>query len=101
MPEASNAPDRRNKHHPHLQRKPERAPCHQGAHMSPRVIHMTVSDTDIAMMRRMERYILAYDGDNLLHDLDLHFPGASYRPFFLAYGRARGAARWMEPEGCA
>jgi hypothetical protein len=60
-----------------------------------------VSKNDVAMMRRIERYILAYDGDNLLHDIDLNFPGASYRAFFLASGRAHDAARWLEPEGIA
>jgi hypothetical protein len=28
--------------------------------------------------------VLAYKGDDLLHDIELHFPGASYRAFFLA-----------------
>ena len=60
-----------------------------------------VSNDDAAMMRRVERFILAYDGDNLLHDIDLNFPGVSYRAFFLAIGRASDAARWLEPEGSA
>jgi hypothetical protein len=62
---------------------------------------IVVSAVDVRMMHRIERFILAYDGDNLLHDIDLHFPGASYRAFFLALGRAQDAARWLEPEGCA
>ena len=62
---------------------------------------IVVSAADVKMMRRIERFILAYDGDNLLHDIDLNFPGASYRAFFLALGRAQDAARWLEPEGCA
>lgn len=62
---------------------------------------ITVSKTDIAMMHRIERYILAYRGDDLLHDIELCFPSASYRAFFLAYGRAREAARWIEPNGHA
>jgi hypothetical protein len=60
-----------------------------------------VSNDDAAMMRRVERFILAYDGDNLLHDIDLNFPGVSYSAFFLAIGRASDAARWLEPEGSA
>jgi len=44
---------------------------------------------------------LAYEGDNLLHDIELTFPGASYRAFFLAYGRGQDPARWMKPEGSA
>jgi hypothetical protein len=50
---------------------------------------VTVSNADVAMMRRIERFILEYDGDDLLHDIELNFPGASYRAFFLAYGRAK------------
>ena len=60
-----------------------------------------VSDADKRMMYRIERFILSYRGDNLLHDIELNFPGASYRAFFLAFGRAQDAARWLEPEGCA
>jgi hypothetical protein len=62
---------------------------------------ITVSAADVRMMRAIERFILAYGGDNLLHDIDLNFPGASYRAFFLALGRAQDAARWLEPEGRA
>jgi hypothetical protein len=62
---------------------------------------ISVSNADAAMMRRIERFILAYDGDDLLHDIELTFPSASYRAFFLALGRARDAARWLEPEGRA
>jgi hypothetical protein len=64
-------------------------------------IPITVSNADVRMMRAIERFILAYDGENLLHDIDLNFPGASYRAFFLALGRTQDAARWLEPEGCA
>jgi hypothetical protein len=66
-----------------------------------RCIPITVSNADVRMARRIERYILSYDGDNLLHDIDLNFPDASYRAFFLAYGRAQDPARWMKPEGSA
>ena len=44
------------------------------------------------MMLRIEHFILGYDGDDLLHDIELAFPDASYRAFFLAYRRA---ARWL------
>jgi hypothetical protein len=53
------------------------------------------TDADLlASMHAIERFILAYDGDNLFHDIDVNFPGASYRAFFLAIGRAR-AAQWL------
>jgi hypothetical protein len=67
----------------------------------PRTIPIKVSDVDAQMMRRIERFILAYDGDNLLHDIELSFPGASYRAFFLAFSRARDAVRWLPAEGSA
>jgi hypothetical protein len=60
-----------------------------------------VSRRDVKMMHRIERFIVSYNGDNLLHDIELTFPGASFRAFFLAYGRAQDAARWIEPEGNA
>jgi hypothetical protein len=60
-----------------------------------------VSRRDVKMMHRIERFILSYDGDDLLHDIELTFPGASYRAFFLAWGRSQDAARWIEPEGKA
>jgi hypothetical protein len=66
-----------------------------------RRIPIVVSDADKQMMHRIERFILAYDGDNLLHDIELTFPGASYRAFFLALGRAQNAARWLDAEGNA
>jgi hypothetical protein len=66
-----------------------------------RHIPITFSDVDVKMMHAIERFILGYDGDNLLHDIELAFPGASYRAFFLALGRAQNAARWFEPEGSA
>jgi hypothetical protein len=43
----------------------------------------------------------AYDGNDLLHDIELAFPGLSYRNFFLAFCRARDPARWFKPEGSA
>ena len=71
--------------------------------MSERSTHyaITVSNTDVRMMHAIERFILNYEGDNLLHDIEINFPGASYRAFFLAYGRAQNALRWIEPEGVA
>ena len=60
-----------------------------------------VSASDVAMMNRIEKYIVGYNGDNLLHDIELTFPGASFRAFFLAYSRARDAARWFAAEGSA
>jgi hypothetical protein len=63
---------------------------------------ITVSAADVEMMHAIERFILDYRGDNLLHDIEINFPGASYRAFFLAYGRTHGPARWLEwlgPEG--
>jgi hypothetical protein len=50
---------------------------------------LVVSRRDVAMMHGIERFILAYDGDDLLHDIEITFPGASYRAFFLALRRAQ------------
>jgi hypothetical protein len=63
--------------------------------------HTVVSRRDIEMMHQIERIILGYQGDNLLHDIELTFPGASYRAFFLAWGRTRDPARWLPAEGQA
>ena len=69
--------------------------------MSPRRYSITVSDDDKRMMFAIERFILSYDGDDLLHDIELTFPGASYRAFFLAWGRAQDPLRWRQTEGRA
>jgi hypothetical protein len=66
-----------------------------------RHIPIPVSNADKEMMHRIERFILAYGGDDLLHDIELTFPTASYRAFFLAYLRARDPARWFEADGRA
>jgi hypothetical protein len=68
--------------------------------MSARHHAIRVSDADKRAMLAIERFIIAYDGDNLLHDFELTFPGASYRAFFLAYCRARDPLRWRQAEGC-
>jgi hypothetical protein len=68
-----------------------------GAAMTVQHHTITVSNADKAMMLRIERFILGYNGDDLLHDIELAFPSASYRAFYLAYMRA---ARWL-PEGNA
>jgi hypothetical protein len=60
---------------------------------------IVVSNADLSMMRAIERFILGYHGDDLLHDIELTFPGASYRAFYLAQQRVKNAARWFEPEG--
>jgi hypothetical protein len=67
------------------------------------VVHppIVVSNADKAMMMRIEHFILAYDGDFLLHDIERAFPTASFRAFFLAWMRAQNPARWFEPEGTA
>jgi hypothetical protein len=67
------------------------------------VVHYTtvISPDDTAMMHRIERFILNYEGENLFHDIELTFPGASYRAFFLAFGRAQDPARWLDAEGTA
>jgi hypothetical protein len=63
--------------------------------------HPMSNDTDVEMVSRIEQYIAKYDCgvdvvsfgffDCLLHDIDLNFPGVSYRTFLLAYKRAREA----------
>lgn len=50
---------------------------------------VVVSDIDIAMMRKVERFILRYVGDDPLHDIELKFQRCSYRAFFLALRRAQ------------
>jgi hypothetical protein len=55
-----------------------------------------VSDSDARMTRKIERYILAYCGADLLHDVELTFPGASYRAFFLGFRRAQATERKAE-----
>ena len=51
------------------------------------------------MMLAIERFIVGYTGDGLLHDIELTFPTASYRAFFLTYCRARDPLRWIGAEG--
>ena len=51
------------------------------------------------MIREIEAFILGYRGEDLLHDIKLRFPGASYRSFYLALMRAArsrrsGGRRW-------
>jgi hypothetical protein len=69
--------------------------------MSIRMPPITVSRADVAMMHAIERFILSYNGNDLLHDIELTFPGASYRAFYLAVQRAQEAARWIESTGHA
>jgi hypothetical protein len=71
--------------------------------MTEGVIHhqIIVSDSDVRMARKIEKYILAYGGDDLLHDIELTFPRASYRAFFLGFKRARAGIQWLSPEGTA
>jgi hypothetical protein len=57
-----------------------------------------VSDADRRTMHAIERFIIGYSG---LHDIELTFPGASFRAFFLAYCRARDPLRWIGAEGRA
>jgi hypothetical protein len=64
-------------------------------------IPITVSAADVRMMHAIDRFIIGHRGDNLLHDTELTFPGASYRAFYLAYERTQDPARWLEPEGTA
>lgn len=49
-----------------------------------------LSAKDAAMMHRIEKYITQYPGNDLMHDIELNFPGASYRAFFLAVRRTYG-----------
>lgn len=49
----------------------------------------TISDADVEMTHRIEQYISPYKGDDLLRDIELNFPGVSYRAFFLAYDNGR------------
>jgi hypothetical protein len=49
-----------------------------------------VSYKDAEVMHRIENYMAAYDGNDLLHDIELNFPKVSYRAFFLAARRTYG-----------
>jgi hypothetical protein len=71
------------------------------AHAQDRRRATIVSNADKRMMFAIERFILGYDGDNLLHNIELNFPGASYRAFYLAYHRTRDPLRWLDAEGRA
>ena len=62
---------------------------------------IVVSPTDVTTMHAIEKFIVAYDGGDLLHDIELNFPGASYRAFYLALSRSRDAIRWFDAEGSA
>jgi hypothetical protein len=42
---------------------------------------VVVSDIDIAMMRKVERFILRYVGDDPLHDIELQFQQCVSRVF--------------------
>jgi hypothetical protein len=42
---------------------------------------VVVSDIDIAMMRKVERFILRYVGDDPLHDIELKFQRCVSRVF--------------------
>jgi hypothetical protein len=60
-----------------------------------------VSEDDKRMMLAIERVILAYQSGHLVQGIELAFPGASYRAFFLAYCRSCDPLRWLEAEGRA
>jgi hypothetical protein len=62
---------------------------------------IVVSRVDVEMMRQIEVFILAYEGDDPLHDIELAFPSASHRAFFPAWGGTRDPARWLHVEGYA
>jgi hypothetical protein len=42
--------------------------------------------------KAVEVFCTGYDGDDLLHDIELAFPTLSYRDFFVGFGR------WQEAE---
>ena len=56
-------------------------------------IPITVSDADKRAMFAIERFILTYRGDDLLHDIERTFPNVSFRAVFLAIHRARHPLR--------
>jgi hypothetical protein len=57
---------------------------------------IVVSRVVVEMMRKIEVFILAYEGDDPLHEIELAFPSASYRAFFPAWGRTRDPLRWLD-----
>jgi len=51
---------------------------------------ITVSAADVAMSNRIEAFILGWDGtdlNELLLDIEVAFPTATYRAFFVAWSR--------------
>jgi hypothetical protein len=64
-------------------------------------VPIRVSDADQRMMHAIERFIISYEGDNLLHDIELMFSRRELSRFFLAYCRARDPLRWHPVGGSA
>lgn len=56
-------------------------------------VRIVTTPDEQAMMHKIEKYMADYDGDDLLHDIMLNFPNASYRAFFLAVRRTHGDIR--------
>jgi hypothetical protein len=55
---------------------------------APRVVNGKV-------VHAVENYITGYDGDHLLHDIELEFPDLTYRDFFVAFSRFRRAEEML------
>jgi hypothetical protein len=54
---------------------------------------------DGTAVRAVEAFCTGYDGDDLLHDVELAFPRLAYRDFFCGYRRYLAAERWVQGEG--
>jgi hypothetical protein len=61
-----------------------------------RRVKIVVSRADLAMARRIESFICAYEGDDLLHDIELSFPDARAGASF-----CRSSATRRRAAGCA
>jgi hypothetical protein len=46
---------------------------------------------DAVAVRAVENFCTAYDGDDLLHEIELTFPHLSYRDFYVGFQRYRAA----------
>jgi hypothetical protein len=77
-----------------------RSPAPAQAHRIARRVPIRVSDADQRMMHAIERFIISYEGDNLLHDIELMFSRRELSRF-LAYCRARDPLRWHPVGGSA
>jgi hypothetical protein len=54
-------------------------------------IKHTPRRVDGRVVRAVEQFMTTYDGDDLLHDIELQFPDLTYRDFYVAFSRFQAA----------